>query len=217
MIGGMGSMEHPATERRKVVVVCDSAACLPAELVDELRLHVVPMELFIDGKTYMDGVDISPQEFYSLLSSCERPPTTSAPSTASFIRAFQAGVQHADSVLCLTLLSTISATYNVATAAAETARQDHPESIIEVMDTRTAAGAEGLVVLAAARAAAMGAALPQVKQAAQRVIYGVELIAFLDTLHYLWKGGRIPRVAAWAGSILQLKPLMSLIVERYGP
>ena len=206
----MVSMKRPASERRKVALVCDSAACLPQQFVDELSIHVVPMELFIDGKTYLDGVDLSPQEFYSLLPGRKTPTTTSAPSPASFVKAFEAAARHADSVLCLTLLSTISATHNVATATAETARQNHPESIIDVMDTLTAAGAQGLVVLAAARAAAQGADLPQVKEAAQRVIESIHLIAFLDTLSYLWRSGRVPRVAAWAGSILKLKPMLEL-------
>ena len=206
----MGSVEQPASERAKVALVCDSAACVPPYFVDELSIHVVPMELFIDGKTYLDGVDLPPQEFYSVLARSDRTPTTSAPSPASFIKAFAAAAEHANSVLCLTLLSTLSATYNVATVAAETARQDTPGAIIEVMDTRTAAGAESLVVLAAARAAAIGADLAQVKEAAQRVSQGVELIAFLDTMYYLWKSGRIPRIAAWAGSILKLKPMLKL-------
>ncbi|MBF8267437.1 MAG: hypothetical protein HW388_945 [Dehalococcoidia bacterium] len=186
-----------------MALVCDSAACLPPELVDELKVHIAPLEMLIDGKTYLDGVDLPPQEFYSLLARCEKFPTTSAPSPASFIKAFAAGAENADAVLCLTLLSTISATYDVAVAAL-------PETSIEVMDTQTAAGGQGLVVLAAARAAAEGADLPQVKAAARRVIQGIDLIAFLDTMHYLWKGGRIPRVVAWAGSILKLKPLMEL-------
>ena len=98
----------------KVALVCDSSVCLPQEIVDEYALHIAPMELSIGGKTYLDGVDISPQEFYSLLARGEKLPTTSAPSTASFIKAFTEGAALAESVLCLTLLSRVSATYNVA-------------------------------------------------------------------------------------------------------
>ena len=194
----------------RVALVCDSSVCLPREIVDEYALHVVPMELSLKGKTYLDGVDISPQEFYSLLAQCEELPTTSAPSPASFIKAYTEGAAHAESVLCLTLLSTVSTTYHVALVAAEMAREALPKAHIEVMDTHTAAGGQGLVVLAAARAAARDATLPQVKAEAQRVMQGVSLIAFLDTLQYLSRGGRIPRIAAWAGSALKLKPMMEL-------
>ena len=196
--------------RAKVALVVDSAVCLPARLVDDLKLHVVPLQLSIDGKTYRDRVDISPSEFYALLAQCENLPVTSAPSPASFIEAFTAGAATAESVLCLTVLSTISATYNVALASAEMAQQSLPETRIEVMDTSTAAAAEGLVALAAARAAAGGADLDQVKSEAKRVARDVNLVAFLDTLYYLWKGGRIPGIAAFAGSVLKLKPLLEL-------
>ncbi|MBI2856261.1 MAG: DegV family protein [Chloroflexi bacterium] len=196
--------------RKKVALACDSAVCLPPELVEELRLHVVPLELSIDGRTYLDGVDISPVEFYSRLPRLGSLPTTSAPSPASFITAFSEAASHGDSVLCLTLLSAVSATYNVAVAAAEMAQDAFPDAHIEVMDTGTAAGGEGLVVLAAARAASGGADLTEVKAEAQRVMQRVNLVAFLDTLQYLWKGGRVPRIAAWAGSILRVKPLLEL-------
>ena len=194
----------------KVALVCDSSVCLPPDIVDELGLHVVPLELTLDGKTYLDGVDITPQEFYSLLAGCEKLPTTAAPSPSSFIKAFADGAAYAESVLCLTLLSTVSATYDAAVAAAEVARGVLPDTNIEVMDTCTAAGGQGLVVLAAARAAAQEADLLQVKAEAQRVMQGVNLIAFLDTLQYISKGGRIPRIAAWAGSALKLKPIIEL-------
>ncbi|MQF48340.1 DegV family protein [SAR202 cluster bacterium AC-647-N09_OGT_505m] len=194
----------------KVALVCDSSVCLPQDVVDALGVYVVPLELSIEGKTYLDGVDISPQEFYSLLAQCQKLPTTSAPSSARFIEAFTDGSAHAESILCLTLLSTVSATYQAAVAAAEMARETLPNTNIEVVDTRTAAGGQGLVVLAAARAAAQNADHHQVKAVAHRVMQGVELIAFLDTMHYISKGGRIPRIAAWAGSALKLKPMMEL-------
>ncbi|MBI4282723.1 MAG: DegV family protein [Chloroflexi bacterium] len=194
----------------KVALVCDSSVCLPREVVDEYGLHVVPMELTSKGKTYRDGVDISPQEFYSLLARCEEMPTTSAPRPASFVKAYSEAAAHAESILCLTLLSTVSITYKVAVTAAEMARETLPKTHIEVVDTRTAAGGQGLVVLAAARAVARDATLLQVKAKAQRVMQGVSLIAFLDTLHYLSRGGRVPRIAAWAGSALKLKPIIEL-------
>ena len=168
------------------------------------------MQLSIDGTTYRDGVDISPSEFYRLLPKCENLPVTSAPSPASFIEAFTEAASSAESVLCLTVLSTISATYNVALASAEMARQAMPGTRIEVVDTQAAAAAEGLVVLAAGRAAQAGGDLDDVKAEARRVGKGVGFVAFLDTLHYLWKGGRIPGIAAFAGSVLKLKPLLEL-------
>ena len=201
----------------QVALVCDSSVCLPQDIVDELALHIVPLELSLEGKTYLDGVDISPREFYSLLARCEKLPTTSAPSSASFIKAFAEGAVQAESILCLTLLSSVSATYNVAVAAAEMAREALPDTRIEVVDTRTAAGGQGLVVLAAARVAAQGADFLHVKAEARRVMQGVSLMAFLDTLHYIYKGGRIPRIASWAGSALKLKPMMELRLGEIRP
>ncbi|MFQ5860451.1 MAG: DegV family protein [Dehalococcoidia bacterium] len=196
--------------QRKVAVVTDSSCCLARGVIEEYEISVVPFELVFDDRVYLDGVDVQPAEFYKLLSRNHRLPTTSAPKPGSFLEAFQEVGQRAESILCLTLAQNFSTTFQAARMAAETASSLLPGVPIRVMDTRTAAGAEGFLVLEAARAAQRGEELEQAAQRVEALIPRLRLYAFLDTLHYLWKGGRIPKIAAWAGSLLGVKPLMEL-------
>ena len=197
-------------QQHTVAVVVDSCSCIPSELVDNLPLFVAPHELAVDGHSFLDGVDINPDEFYRLVKTSPTPPTTAAPRPAVFLEAFRKASKTAQDVLCLTLAMNFSATYDSARSAARIARSEMPEVNIRVMDSRTAAGAEGFIALAAARAAHQGADIRQVIAGVEELIPKVNLLAVLDTLYYLGRSGRVPRVAAWAGSILGFKPLTEL-------
>ncbi len=196
----------------RVAVVVDSAASLPADMgpPEKTQLYVVPMQLFIEGKTYRDGRDLKPAEFYRMLQSMAGVPTTSGPSPADFLDAFRAAAQGASSVLCLTVSPRFSSTYYSALAAAQEAKEAIPQVPIVVLNTESAAGSEGLIAMQAWRAAQQGGGLQEVVAAAQEVMSKVSLLAFLDTLYYVWKSGRVPKVAYLGTSLLQIKPLFEL-------
>lgn len=195
---------------RKVAVITDSTACLPADLVRQYGITVVPVELTHQGRVYRDGVDITPTEVYQLLTSDKSLPTTSAPSPATYLKAFQEVSRTASEAVVITVSSTFSHVYDSACTAVEMARERRLNLKVKVIDCRTAAGAQGLVVLHAARAAATGRPLKEVIEAAETAMSGVGLIAFLDTLNYLARGGRVPQAIAWAGNLLKIKPLMQI-------
>jgi DegV family protein with EDD domain len=192
-------------------VVVDSTASLPAGLAAQHRIVVVPMTLSFGGELLRDGVDIQPDEFYRRLASGATLPKTASPSPGDFVAAFEAAAfRGARAILCLTLAKELSSTYDAARLGASQARERLPGVSIEVVDTRTAGGAEGLVALAAARAAARASTLSDVASVAARVIAQAQFIGVLDTLYYIWKGGRIPRAALWATSLLQVKPILEI-------
>ncbi|MSP78119.1 MAG: DegV family protein [Dehalococcoidia bacterium] len=195
---------------QSVAVVVDSTASLPADVASKHRIFVVPMHLTFGAQTFRDGVDIQPAEFYARLAASLLLPKTASPSPGEFLDAFKQASASADSVLCLTLSSQLSSVYEAATLAAAQAKDALPGVAIQVLDTRTAGGAQGLVALAAAEAAARGADLPAVRDAAQRAAERVQFLGVLDSLHYLWKGGRVPRAAMWATSLLQIKPVLDI-------
>ena len=194
----------------KVAVVVDSSSCLPRELLEEWQIYVVPHELVIDGRSFGDGIDINPDEFYRLLENNHKVLSTSSPKPASFLEAFRLARVASESVVCITLSSNFSATYDSASVAAEMAESESPDCFIRIVDSRNSAGAQGLIALEAARAADRGADLEQVISKVEELIPKVNLLAFLDTLQYLRRSGRVPRAAAWAGSILGIKPLTEL-------
>jgi DegV family protein with EDD domain len=195
---------------KKVAIVTDTTACIPQEQVAEYDIEIVPVQLIFEDKTYRDGIDISPTEFYALLRQAKKPPTTSASSPDPYFEAYRKASQRAQSILCLTLPSKFSAMFNSALVAKQMVKTALPDVVIEVIDCTTAAAGQGLVALAAARAAASGKDLDEVIKIASNVMERVNLFATLDTLHYLVKSGRVPQAAALVNSLLKIKPVFTL-------
>ncbi|OGO20646.1 MAG: hypothetical protein A2Z15_01095 [Chloroflexi bacterium RBG_16_50_11] len=195
---------------RKVAIVTDTTACVPQEQVAKYDIEVVPVPLIINEKTYRDGIDITPTEFYAILRKAKRLPTTSASSPSPYLEAYRNASRKADNILCLTEPSKFSAMYNSARTAMETAKDILPNVNIEVIECVTAAAGQGLVALAAARAAAAEKTPDEVKQIINSVMSRVNLFATLDTLQYLAKSGRVPQAAALVNSILNIKPVFTL-------
>jgi len=193
---------------RKVAVITDSTCCLPSELVEKYDICLVPLFIVYRGNSYRDGVDMSPGEVYKIMRRRKDLPTTSTPSVGDFLDAYRRLSQEAESIVCITLTSLQSKTFEAAVMAREEAREVIPDTAIEVVDSRAVAGALGFVVLEAARVASQGAELPQVVDAARSMIGRVNLLAMVDTLYYLARTGRIARAAAWAGSVLNMKPVL---------
>ena len=194
----------------KVAIVTDTTACIPREQVARYDIEIVPVQLIFEDKTYRDGIDISPTEFYTLMRQADKLPTTSSSSPAPYLEAFRKASQRAKSVLCLTEPSKFSAMYTSALVAKDMAKTAIPEVALEVIDCTTAAAGQGLVALAAAKAAASGGNLSEVTEKAKDIMHRVNLFAMLDTLHYLVKSGRVPQAAAMFNSLLKIKPIFSL-------
>jgi len=195
---------------RQVAIVTDTTACVPPEKVAEYDIEVVPVPLIINEKTYRDGIDITPTQFYGMLRQSKKLPTTSASSPSPYLEAFRNASRKAPCVLCLTEPSRFSAMYNSARTAMETARTALKNVSIEVIECTTAAAGQGLVALAAARAAASGKVLDEIKQTINSIMHRVNLFAVIDNLRYLARSGRVPQAAAIVDSILNIKPLFTL-------
>jgi DegV family protein with EDD domain len=196
------------TER--VAIVTDTTACIPPEQVDALSIEVVPIQLIIDGKAYRDGIDITPSQFYELLAKAKKVPTTAGSLPEPYLEAYEKAARRAPSILCLTEPSRLSGMYNSALLAARLAGESLPGVTIEVLECSSAAAGLGLTVLAAARQAEAGKGLAEVASMTRELMRRVYLFATLDTLYYLVKGGRVPRVAGLANSVLHLKPVFSV-------
>jgi len=195
---------------KKVAIVTDTTACIPQEQVTKYDIEVVPVQLIFEDKAYRDGIDISPTEFYALLRQAKKLPTTSASSSDPYLEAYHKASQKAKSILCLTEPSRFSAMFNSALVAKQMAKSTLPNVTIEVLDCTTAAAGQGLVALAAAKAAASGKNLNEVMETAKNIMERVSLFATLDTLHYLVKSGRVPQAAALVNSLLKIKPIFTL-------
>jgi DegV family protein with EDD domain len=179
-----------------VAIVCDSAAALPPELATRYRISIVPMWLTIGGVPEPEGR----RGLEELVAEDEV--STSAPTPGDFEHAIKDALRTDDGVLVLTIAGSMSATYQSAVVASRSVGGP-----VRVVDTATAGGAEALVVLAAARAAAAGESLDAVEACARHVLERVRLVATLSSLDHLVRSGRVPGIAGWAGRRLGINPL----------
>ena len=195
---------------KKVAVVTDSTACVPREFVEKYDIRVVPINVIFEDRAYRDGVDITPDEVYSLLRGAKRLPTTSSPPPGVYLETYREASKGAEGILCISVSSGLSSIYESSWQAKELAKGELPGIAIEVIDCRTAAGGQAFVVMETARAAASGHSLAEVTDVAKDMMARVNVVVILDTLYYLAKGGRIPKAAAWAGSFLDIKPIIEV-------
>ena len=194
----------------KVAIVTDSIACLTKEMVAQYGIGIVPINFYSGDKVYKDLVDITPSEAYELFLKDPESFKTSAGSPEDCLKAYREASQQAENILCVTVSAKLSAVYSVAQGAKEQAKTELPQTSIEVLDSQTATAAEGFITLAAARAAAEGKSLAEVIRVAEEVRDKVGLVALMHTVRYIYRTGRIPKVAAWAGSKLNIKPIFTI-------
>lgn len=211
----MGATHHSTQamvdREAAVAVVTDSVAQVPPEVSNELGITVIPLTVTIGAQSFRDGMDLALDEFYRRMRIEKITATTAAPTPMHYREAFEARLQAgAQAVLCLTLSGKLSSSYVHACLAAEQVRTAYPDQAVEVLDTRTVTVAEGFVVMAAARSAAEGKRLPEVLQAAEDACRRVMFVAALDTLEYLARGGRVGKAAYLLGSLIDIKPILTV-------
>ncbi len=188
-------------------IVTDSAVDLPEEMFAQYDVERMPLLINFGTESLRSGIDIRPEEFYRRLAADpDHLPTTSQPSVGEFVDLFRRVGQGDKDIVSVHISSGLSGTYN---SAVQAARQC-PELNITPIDTRTLSAAEGFQVVAAAQAIRRGWSLERLMQRVKEVADQTEIFFTLDTLHYLQKGGRIGRVQAMAGALLNLKPVITV-------
>ncbi len=191
----------------KVVVVTDSTAYIPPELIKQYGMRVAPLAVIWDGKTMHDDVDITPAEFYARLKVSKSMPTTSQTTPEEFTRIFSPLLAEGKSILGVFIASTLSGTIDSATQVKKTM----PTAPIEIVDSRSSAMALGFVALAAARAVQSGASMAEAAKVARQAAEVSNLIFVVDTLEFLHRGGRIGGARRFLGTALNLKPLLTVV------
>ena len=187
-------------------IVTDSTSDLPAEIVEHFGIDVIPAILVLDGRMYEDGVDLSRDDFYERLPGFAITPTTASPSAGTFEETYRHGFESgATHILSLHVSSTLSGIYNAAQIAAKSF-----DGRVSVIDSGQLSLGLGFQVAAAAKAAATGASLDEVLAAVESVRSRLHVVAMLDTLEYLRRGGRVSLVKAGLGALFRVRLFLEL-------
>ena len=189
-----------------VRIVTDSSADLPADLVQQHGITVLPCYVLVDDQTFKDGVEIKPDDFYRRLQAEGRFPTTAQPTVADFQEVYRDLAGQGDQVLSIHVSGKLSGTLN----SAEQAKVSLNGEEIEIVDSQLASIPLGLAVLAAATTASEGGSLQEVAEKVRQELSLHHGLFALDTLEYLHKGGRIGKARAFMGSVLHVKPILRL-------
>ncbi len=194
----------------KVAVITDSIACLTRELVEKHKIVIAPLPIRFGDKLYLDWVDITPSQAYELFLKNPDSFQAAGASPGSFLDAYREASKQAKNILCITVSAGLSGANEAALKAKEYIKKELPRLSIEVIDSRTATASEGFIALAAARAAQAGKSLAEVVEVAREMKEKVTWVVFLDTLKHVYRTGRIPKAAARAGSMLNIKPILTM-------
>ncbi len=197
----------------RTAIVTDSTTYIPQDLVKKYGIYVAPQQIIWGTETFRDGVDMSPTRFYERLKSDKENPKTSQASPGTFKELFSEALKSADSVLAIVLSNKLSQTFN----SANLAKSEFPGAQIEVVDSLATAMATGFMALAAARAAADGKSLAELKKMTEDNISKVGVVFVVDTLDYLHRGGRIGGAQKFIGNALNVKPVLELRDGRVEP
>jgi DegV family protein with EDD domain len=176
----------------------------------ELGVHIVPLVVTLDGKSYREGIDVGVEEFYRLLGATESLPTTSQPSAGDFAEVYRSLAATDPDILSIHISSGLSGTFNSALAGAEMV----PEANVTHVDTKTLSAASGWQVLAAVQAVKAGWSIDRILALLQKVSDASDSLYTLNELKYLIHGGRISHMKGLIASVLNIKPVIG--VEKVG-
>lgn len=193
----------------RLAILTDSTAYLSPETIQQYSIRVLPLKIHCEEQTYRDGVEITPDEFYTRLTNGCPLPTTSQPAAGEFLTAFQELSKDYDGVLVPLISSGISGTVDSALSAAE----EVTDLDVEIVDTRITSAGLAMIVIAAARAIEEGSSLQEAAELARRIADRVKTFFVVDTLEYLHKGGRIGGASRYLGTALRIKPILTFDQE----
>ncbi|GIO40751.1 DegV family protein [Paenibacillus apis] len=198
---------------KQIIIVADSTADVPKAMVEEYGIHIVPMRLAFGEETFIEGINITVEEFYDRLSKSRDLPTTSQTSPSQYVEVYQNLMQQYPeaSIISIHISSGMSGTYQSAVLAKSMVEEEHGEAVdITVIDSLSATYGFGLQVVLAARMAKAGASVPEIVAEVDRVGKARQVYFLVDVLDYLQKGGRLGKAAAIFGTLLNIKPILSV-------
>lgn len=194
------------------VILSDSSCDLPEDLKKEYNIDIVPFYVSFDKENYLkENIDININDFYKKVTNEKIIPKTSLPSMEDYSNYFKKHLENGLDILCFTLCSELSGSYQSAVNAANIILEDYPDRKILVIDSKKATVAQGLLVIEASKMQKAGFSLEETYQKMENLKQEGIIIFTIDSLEHLQKGGRIGKASALAGSLLNIKPILLLL------
>lgn len=208
--------QHQVAHQRKydIALVTDSIADLPQQLIDDYQVHVIPINLEIEGSFFLDKLSIKPGQIYSILDQVKEYPTSSQPSIKQVQHQLAFLCNHYDSVIMISVSKELSGTWNVFQNVAASLREQGKK--ISVINSRSNSGAQGLLVLKAAELIAAGKGHDEVVQIVEQSIPDAKIFVSVADFKYMVRGGRVSPMKGFVANLLNFKPIVSLDEEGRG-
>jgi len=197
-----------------VKVMTDSVAGIPPELAEEYDITVIPAaHIIYNGTTYIDGVTLNRADAYELIRKDPDKFMTSALSPGYIFEEYRKLSANADDIVHITMSNLLSATFKTAGLAVDMMKNESPKNTIELLDSGSAAGAQGLLVLVAAKAAKAGKSVSEIADIVQKAREKTGGIMMWDTIKYVYRTGRMSKTAAKIASLFKIKPISKITAE----
>lgn len=189
-----------------IKIITDSTSDIDLEYAKALNIEIVSLKVIFETKEFKDRVDLQPEQFYNLLTTSTILPTTSQPSPQDFLDLYKKAKENHDKVIVITLSSLLSGTYQSACIAKDLAEYDD----IYIIDSLNATQGLRLIVEKAVKLRDNGLSVQDIVTEIENYKHRVHIYAYVDTLEYFYKGGRLSKTSATVGTMLKLKPIVGL-------
>ncbi|MEA1976213.1 MAG: DegV family protein, partial [Bacillota bacterium] len=190
----------------RIKIITDSVSDIPNEIIGELNIEVLPLSVNFEDASYYDRVELTNIEFFNKLKNSKKIPTTSQVNPGEFKKAFEIFLESFDQIICITMSKEMSGTFKAANIAKKLLNTDR----IRVFDSKAISFGFGLIVINAARDVKANKDYDEIIDNINYNIENLENIFIIDTLEFLQKGGRLSVTEAFVGSVLKMKPILTI-------
>ncbi|MFW5749391.1 MAG: DAK2 domain-containing protein [Halanaerobium sp.] len=203
-------------KKSEIVVLADSIADLPEEYRDEHQIHLLPLNILLDGTNYLDKVTIDSKNFFDIIDDAEEYPSSAQPAVKKIEDQLNYLAEHYDSIIAITVSAKMSGTYNNLSKAAENVKKENEGLEIEVIDSKTNSGAEGLMVMEAVEQIEEGRNFEETVSYLKSIREKLYIYVSVSDFKYMVRGGRVSPLKGKLAGFLNLKPIISIDQEGNG-
>jgi len=203
-------------KQSEIAVLTDSIADLPREFIDQHQVHLLPLNILIDGTNYLDKLTLDSKKFFEMLDQADEYPSSAQPTIKSIENKLSYLADHYESIIAITVSSKMSGTYESFVSAAENIRKQDEDVKISVIDSRSNSGAQGLLVMEAAEAVQQGNDFEEIVEHLKTIRENLYIYVSVDDFKYMVKGGRVSPLKGKLANFFNLKPIISIDREGNG-